>query len=667
MKRMRWKAHFFLNPKATGASKETYGFKSTKSPPVISELKEFEDCMIHLIQNIQFENKASKFPYKLSEDLKKVKNDHRLTVKADKTTNYYKMDRDKYNDLVHDNVTKTYRKSDRNEVNSINKEAKHIADIIDLSDRTEQLAEKEVFINLKDHKPNFLNRPVCRLISPTKSELGHVSKQILNRLIENVLKATKVNLWKSTQEVLQWFRNFPQKEQGTFINFDIVEFYPSISEKLLRKAIEFARHYTAIQDYEVDIIIHTKRTVIFSKDEPWKKKDSNTGFDITMGSYDGAECCELVVVYMLSLLQPICGTTIGLYRDDGLGISKATPQETEHIKKHICKIFKANDLKITIEANKKVVNFLDVTLDLNTGEYMPYMKPNNILQYVHANSNHPPGILKNIPKGVNKRLSEISSSEEVFNKAALQYQKALEKSGYKYKLEYKQPLPQTNKRSRKYNVIWFNPPYDRNVKTNIGKEFLRIIDRCFPRSNKLHKIFNRNTVKISYSTMPSVKSVIEADNKKKLNVTTKKENEKKCSCPRNAICPLEGQCLSKNIIYQATVKSNDKEETYVGLTATNFKSRLANHKTSFKYYTKRNTTELSKYIWSLKENNLDYSISWRILCHASPYSNKTKRCNLCIAEKYFIICKPEAATLNKRTELIGKCRHKDRFLLMNTK
>ena len=172
---------------------------------------------------------------------------------------------------------------------------------------------------------------------------------------------------------------------------------------------------------------------------------------------------------------------------------------------------------------------------------------------------------------------------------------------------------------------------------------------------------------MSYSTMPNMKSVIEADNKKKLNVTTEKENERKCSCPRNAICPLEGQCLSKNIIYQATVKSDVKEETYVGLTATDFKSRLANHKASFKSNTKRNTTELSKYIWSLKESNVDYSISWKILCHTSPYSNKTKRCNLCIAEEYFIICKPGAVTLNKRTELIVKYRHKDRFLLKNTK
>ena len=95
---------------------------------------------------------------------------------------------------------------------------------------------------------------------------------------------------------------------------------------------------------------------------------------------------------------------------------------------------------------------------------------------------------------------------------------------------------------------------------------------------------------MSYSNMPNMKSVIEADNKKKLNVTTEKENERKCNCLRNAICPLEEQCLSKNIIYQATIKSYIKEENYLGLTVTDFKSRLANHKAFFKSSTKRNAT-----------------------------------------------------------------------------
>ena len=378
-----------------------------------------------------------------------------------------------------------------------------------------------------------------------------------------------------------------------------------------------------------------------------------------MGPFDGAETWELVVCYRLSLLQPKYGNSIGLYRDGGLDKLKGTPQQIERIKKDICKIFKGNELKVTIEANKKIVNFLDVMLELNTGRYMPYMKPGNVLQYVNAQSNHPPVVLENIPVGVNKRLSEISSDEEAFNKAAPACQKALDESGHNYKLKYQQPAcnqPEKGKRSRK--VIWFNPPYDQNVKTNVGRKFLKIINKCFPPSAKLHKILNKNTVNLLYSCMSNMQVLIEVENKKKLRVEN--QSTKQCSCRRNVECPLLGECLSKDIVYQATVTSNDKTETCVGLTAATFKSRLANHKASFK--SKRNATELSNYIWQLKESNCSYSLNWKILCHASHYSNSTKKCNLCIAEKYFIIFKPKQATLNKKTELISKCRHKDKFL-----
>ena len=120
-------------------------------------------------------------------------------------------------------------------------------------------------------------------------------------------------------------------------------------------------------------------------------------------------------------------------------------------------------------------------------------------------------------------------------------------------------------------------------------------------------------------------------------------------------------------MYQATVKTSEKEEKYVGLTATDFKARYANHKASFKARAKSNSTELSKYIWQLKDSNTDYTISWKILCHASHYTNATKRCNLCIAEKYYIICQPQTATLNKRNELISKCIHNEKYLLKNVR
>ena len=390
------------------------------------------------------------------------------------------MDQQNYTELVNTNLTKTYKKTTQSEVATINKEAKHIAESINLSDRVEILAQKEAFITLKDRKPNFDNKPTCRLINPTKAEIGQVSKTILERIVRNTVSSTGINLWKSARDVLTWYRNCHTNQKFSFINFDIIDFYPSITESLLLKAINHAKHYTEILDKEIDIIIHAKRTLVFNGGEPWKKKGNDSGCDVTMGSLDGAETCELVVCYILSLLQQTYGKSIGPYRDDGLGISTLSAKQTEKAKQHICKVFSDNGLRITIEVNKKVVNFLDVTLDLKTGQYKPYMKPNNKLQYVNVHSSHPPAILKSIPQSINKRLSEISSCKEAFYKAAPTYQQALNESGFDFKLHYEDSQPEIIKRSRKRNIIWFNPPYDLSVKTNIGKEFLRIITKYFP-------------------------------------------------------------------------------------------------------------------------------------------------------------------------------------------
>jgi hypothetical protein len=128
---------------------------------------------------------------------------------------------------------------------------------------------------------------------------------------------------------------------------------------------------------------------------------------------------------------------------------------------------------------------------------------------------------------------------------------------------------------------------------------------------------------------------------------------------------MSKNCLAKSVIYQATVTTSDKRPTatYVGLTENEFKTRYTNHKASFNNYEKRNSTELSKYIWNLKNNNISYSIRWKILKRAKSYSNASKRCNLCIWEKYFIICKPDIATLNRRNELVSTCRHANKFLI----
>ena len=170
--------------------------------------------------------------------------------------------------------------------------------------------------------------------------------------------------------------------------------------------------------------------------------------------------------------------------------------------------FRKNNLKVTIEANMKTVDFLDINMDLRTGVHKPYMKPNNTPLYVNKKSNHPPSIIKNIPESINKRLSTISSTKAAFDEASPTYQEALKQSGYDYKVTYSPPLSEnsskTNKK-RKRHITWYNPPYSTNVKNNIGKQFLTLIDKCFPPNHPLHKILNRNTVKISYSCMPNTK------------------------------------------------------------------------------------------------------------------------------------------------------------------
>ena len=218
---------------------------------------------------------------------------------------------------------------------------------------------------------------------------------------------------------------------------DVVEFYPSITETLLERALDFAGNYVTISDDDQHIILQAKQSLLFNNGNPWQKRNTDTLFDVTMGSYDGAETCELVGTYILSQLKEIpYGMNIGLYRDDGLAVLDQTPQKIEKIKKEICKVFAKNNLRITIEANKKVVNFLDVTLDLTTEKYKPYSKPIATPLYVHSKSNHPPCIIKNIPEAINKRLSEISSDADTFKEAAPPYQQALQKSGYSYTLKF---------------------------------------------------------------------------------------------------------------------------------------------------------------------------------------------------------------------------------------
>ena len=177
-------------------------------------------------------------------------------------------------------------------------------------------------------------------------------------------------------------------------------------------------------------------------------------------------------------------------------------------------------------------------------------------------------------------------------------------------------------------------------------------------------IFNRTCVKISYKTSPNLAQIIARHNAKILKggLTIP---DRDCNCKKNTPCPLQGKCLNKNIIYQATIQEtiSKKEETYIGLTSTSFKERLANHQQTFKNKNLQKSCKLAQHIWTLKEKNIKYNIEWKLISRAKPFSQTSKICNLCVLEKYFILCKPKMGTINKRTELTNSCRHKSKLLI----
>jgi hypothetical protein len=147
--------------------------------------------------------------------------------------------------------------------------------------------------------------------------------------------------------------------------------------------------------------------------------------------------------------------------------------------------------------------------------------------------------------------------------------------------------------------------------------------------------------------MPSIKQTIDGHNKSTLPTTSTKNNLDMCSCPKtikNCAHCLTTVSPNPAVVYQATVTiyikdktTNRPPQTYVCLTENTFKTRLANHKASFNSFDKRNATELSKYVWELKNRNSHYTIKWKLLKRAKSYNCASNRCNLCLWEIYFII------------------------------
>ena len=224
---LSWRALFKLNPINVRNCKETYGFRSTKAAPRIAELKDFEKDLVKLLQNIKFRKRSNKFLEELNKQCRKILQQTKLIVPADKTTNNYLVTTEKYKSLVDREIHKNYRKETPQNVEKVNKEHGKTVRELELDDRVFKTVPRNAFVTLKDHKPDFQTRPSVRLINPTKPEIGRIAMQIMDNIVNELRIKTGLKQCTTTMEVINWFKELKNRNRLNFVIFDIEGFYPA--------------------------------------------------------------------------------------------------------------------------------------------------------------------------------------------------------------------------------------------------------------------------------------------------------------------------------------------------------------------------------------------------------------------------------------------------------
>ena len=150
------------------------------------------------------------------------------------------------------------------------------------------------------------------------------------------------------------------------------------------------------------------------------------------------------------------------------------------------------------------------------------------------------------------------------------------------------------------------------MKTNIGRDFLKLIDSAFPPSNPLHKLFTRQTVKLSYKCMPNMAKAVAQHNVRVLKDDPQQHTQQPgCNCQGgSALCPVQGKCLTDCVVYRATVTEtvSRRVETYTGVTGNTFKERYIGHKSDIRHRKKRHSSTLANHIRDLKDKGLDFDL-----------------------------------------------------------
>ena len=145
------------------------------------------------------------------------------------------------------------------------------------------------------------------------------------------------------------------------------------------------------------------------------------------------------------------------------------------------------------------------------------------------------------------------------------------------------------------------------------------------------------------------------------------QTARSCNWSGDKTCPNGGQCLKGPVVYRAAVTANNHTEFYTGIAGNSFKERVGGHLYDFNHWDQRKSTTLSKHIWDHKQNGRTYDLSWSLMETAPTYNHTTGKCRLCLREKWYIMFRPDDATLNDRSEFYSTCRHRLKNLLWKFK
>ena len=200
VRKMRWKAfHFNLDDNETVKNGYSGIFLSCRNPKEDKHLERFENDLYDLIKSLMFRKIKNPLFTKMRNDLNEIRKSNKLIAFADKSLNIYKIEPQYYKKLLKENITANYKKCDSNAVEIIHKEAQETINNLKIPSKIPKLQQQDAFITLKDHKPGFPNKLKCRVINPSKTNIGQVAKKILDRLINRMRYIMKLNQWKNTQ------------------------------------------------------------------------------------------------------------------------------------------------------------------------------------------------------------------------------------------------------------------------------------------------------------------------------------------------------------------------------------------------------------------------------------------------------------------------------------